>query len=46
MITDIPSADEFFSTGLSLLNFAWDTIADLLTNLDDAELDDEGLSET
>ncbi len=37
MITDIPTADEFMQTGLSLLDFAWDTVATLLTDLDDSE---------
>lgn len=36
MITNIPTAADFYISGKELLDFAWDTIADLLTNLDDA----------
>jgi hypothetical protein len=37
MISDVPAATDFIGTGLSLLNFAWDTVATLMTDLDDSE---------
>ena len=37
MITTVPEPDDFIKTGLSLFNFAWDTVATLITDLDDSE---------
>lgn len=37
MIIEIPSGNDFYATGLSLLDFSWDTAATLLTQLDDSE---------
>ncbi len=37
MITATPAPDDFIKTGLSLLDFAWDTVANLITELDDSE---------
>lgn len=37
MIKNIPIPEDFINSGLSLLNFAWETVASLLTDLDDAE---------
>ena len=37
MITAIPEPDDFIEIGLSLFNFAWDTVATLITDLDDSE---------
>ncbi|BEN68657.1 hypothetical protein [Serratia marcescens] len=36
MVTNIPSADEFYLAGEELLNFAWDAVARLIKNLDEA----------
>lgn len=38
MITDIPSPQDFFDSGIELFDFAWNTVAELITNLSDAEL--------
>jgi len=37
MIQNIPKHEDFINSGLSLLNFGWETVASLLTDLDDAE---------
>ncbi len=37
MIQNIPKHEDFFNSGLSLLNFSWETVASLLTDLDEAE---------
>jgi len=37
VITEIPSGNDFIGTGLSLLDFSWDTVATLMTELDDSE---------
>ncbi|MFG0528974.1 hypothetical protein ACF8FB_01295 [Pseudomonas sp. yb_2] len=37
MIKDMPIPDEFFEAGRELLDFAWGTVFDLFTNLDQAE---------
>lgn len=37
MITEIPLEKNFYVTGLSLLDFSWDTVATLMTQLDDSE---------
>lgn len=37
MIKDIPNHNDFINSGLSLLNFAWETVASLLTEFDEAE---------
>lgn len=37
MITNIPPASDFEDSGLSLLNFAWDTVISLLIKMDDAK---------
>jgi hypothetical protein len=37
MIQNIPEPVDFINSGLSLLNFAWEIVASLLTDLDDAE---------
>lgn len=37
MISDIPSHDDFFNEGISLLSFAWDTVVNLLTDLSESE---------
>lgn len=37
MIQNIPKPEDFINSGLSLLNFAWETVTSLLTDLDDAE---------
>ncbi|WP_134943196.1 hypothetical protein [Pseudomonas syringae] len=37
MITNVPSADDFFRTGKELLIFSWDGVTKLLIELDDAE---------
>ncbi|MBF7818284.1 hypothetical protein I0G06_01920 [Klebsiella quasivariicola] len=36
MVTNIPSADEFYLAGEELLNFSWDAVARLIRNLDEA----------
>ncbi len=37
MLTATPESDDFIKTGLTLFNFAWDTVATLITDLDDSE---------
>ena len=37
MIKDIPTSQDFFESGIELFDFAWDTVAALLTNLSEAE---------
>lgn len=37
MITEIPSGNDFIDTGLSLLDFSWDTVATLMIQLDESE---------
>ncbi len=37
MIQNIPKHEDFVNSGLSLLNFSWETVASLLTDLDNAE---------
>lgn len=37
MVTNIPAADDFYTAGKELLDFAWDTSCQLLTNLRDAK---------
>jgi hypothetical protein len=39
VIKDIPSAQDFFDSGIELFDFAWNTVAVLLTNLSIAEHD-------
>jgi len=39
MIKDVPSPQDFFDAGIELFDFAWDTVAVLLTNIDIAEKD-------
>ena len=34
---DIPTANDFFKSGKELLDFSWDVIAKLLTDIDEAE---------
>lgn len=37
MIVEIPTSEEFYTSGKELLNFAWDTVVELLINLDGLE---------
>lgn len=37
MITEIPLGNDFIATGLSLLDFSWDTVSTLMTQLDDSK---------
>lgn len=37
MITNLPSAEDYFLSGKELLNFAWDTTSNLLTEFDQAD---------
>jgi hypothetical protein len=37
MIVEIPTSEEFYTSGKELLDFAWDTVAELLINLDGLE---------
>lgn len=37
MIKNIPKADDFYQSGKELLDFAWGTSSDLLTEFDDAD---------
>ena len=37
MISDTPNADDFYESGKELLGFAWETVAELLLNLEEAE---------
>ena len=41
MIKNIPTSEDFITTGLSLLNIAWDNLIGLLIQLDNAKSDDE-----
>ncbi len=48
MICDIPNAVDFYESGKELMGFAWETVADLLLNLDEAEhfgIDKEEISD-
>ncbi|MGD1091523.1 MAG: hypothetical protein ABSB35_05955, partial [Bryobacteraceae bacterium] len=36
MIIDIPAPKDFFDSGIELFDFAWDTVANLITNLSQA----------
>lgn len=36
MIADIPAAKDFYTSGKELLDFAWDMVADLLANMEEA----------
>ena len=40
MIIDIPTKEDFFQNGLSMLNLAWDAVASLYIGLEYSELDD------
>jgi hypothetical protein len=47
-MVDIPTADDFFTTGKELLNFSWDVVAKLLIDIDAAEyygVDSEEISD-
>jgi hypothetical protein len=49
MVNNIPEAEDFYESGKGLLDFAWNTVAILLTNLDNAKyygVDEEEVSET
>lgn len=37
MITDVPTPSDFFDSGIELFDFAWNIVAELITNLADAE---------
>jgi hypothetical protein len=37
MVIDLPTADDFFASGKQLLDFAWDVVAKLLRDIDQAE---------
>ncbi len=37
MIIDVPTGDDFKSSGIDFLNLAWDTLISLSTKLKDAE---------
>ena len=37
MILEIPTSEEFYTSGKELLNFAWDTVVELLIDLDGLE---------
>jgi hypothetical protein len=37
MISDIPTSQDFYISGKELLDFSWDIVADLLTDLDNAQ---------
>lgn len=37
MVTNIPTAQDFFDSGKELLDFSWDVVANLLKNLDEAD---------
>ncbi len=37
MIVEIPTSEEFYTSGKELLDFAWDTVAELLIDLDGLE---------
>jgi len=40
MIIDIPDKNDFFQSGLSMLNLAWDSVAALFVDLEYSELED------
>ena len=42
MIIDIPDKEDFFQSGLSMLNLAWNAVASLYIDLEYSELDDQG----
>jgi hypothetical protein len=37
MIADVPTPQDFFDSGIELFDFAWDTVAQLITDLADAK---------
>lgn len=37
MIADVPTSQDFFDSGIELFDFAWDTVAELIINLADAQ---------
>ncbi|MCW6034462.1 hypothetical protein [Pantoea sp. JK] len=37
MVINIPSAEDFYNSGEELLNFAWDAVAKLIRNINEAE---------
>lgn len=41
MISDLPSADDFYTSGKELLNISWGIVISLLIDLDDAQYYDE-----
>jgi hypothetical protein len=43
LITDVPTANDFFESGIELFDFAWDTVAHLITNL--AQAIESGIEE-
>jgi len=36
LINDLPTPKDFFDSGIELFDFAWDTVANLVTNLSQA----------
>jgi hypothetical protein len=36
LISDVPTPKDFFDSGIELFDFAWDTVANLITNFSDA----------
>ncbi|MFV2061186.1 MAG: hypothetical protein ACC653_10935, partial [Gammaproteobacteria bacterium] len=40
MVKNIPTEEDFYISGKELLDFSWDVVATLLTNLDEAEFFD------
>jgi len=36
LIIDVPTSKDFFDSGIELFDFAWDTVANLITNFSDA----------
>ena len=36
MISDVPTPKDFFDSGIELFDFAWDTVANLITKFSDA----------
>lgn len=48
MVKNIPTSEDFYQSGKELFDFAWDVVAKLLTNLDEAkyyEINPEDISE-
>lgn len=45
MVINIPTADDFYTSGEELLNFAWDAIAKLIRNLNEAKYYDVNTDE-